>query len=366
MSRSRSLFTAVAVAALVAACGGDGDDGAVVSPQPPPPTYVKISTANQDAAARASIASIMPFVAVPVVGGSASPALAKSAQAGATSALGMHSGLAHLAPRALDFGAKQATAATTGMARPLAQLPPETVPCMVSGTYTVTVDDKDNSKSVTVGDTLSVSFSQCDDGDGPVNGGMALTIATYSLTPNVEDVTGSITFQSLAIASEPFSYSLSGGATFRFTFTQKTDGEELLSSFTVASGGMTVARQAVVAGGLSDSYSYRAGFTVSDRDFMSTAQGVPSSEILTASGDFGLQSLGGDLTLSTVTPFKSVYTDPYGDIFPTEGQLLASGRDGTKLRLTATQTVQVLMEMSDDSDAEWEYSKFVTWDWLFS
>ena len=164
------------------------------------------------------------------------------------------------------------------MARPLAQLPPETVPCMVSGTYTVTVDDKDNSKSVTVGDTLSLSFSQCDDGDGPVNGGMALTIATYSLTPNVEDVAGSITFQSLAIASEPFSYSLSGGAAFRFTFTLKTDGEELLSSFTVASGGMTVARQAVVAGGLSDSYSYRAGFTVSDRDFMSTVQGVPSSE----------------------------------------------------------------------------------------
>ena len=364
MWRFRALFAAVAAAALVTGCGGGGDDGAV-SPPPPSP-YVKISAANQDAVARASIASIMPFVAVPVVGGSASPALAKTAQAGATSALGMHGGLAHLALRALDFGAKQATAAAPGMARPLAQLPPETVPCMVSGTYTVTVADKDNSKSVSIGDTLSLSFSQCDDGDGPVNGGMALTIATYSLTPNVEDVTGSITFQSLAIASEPFSYSLSGGATFRFTFTLKTDGEELLSSFTVASGGMTVARQAVVAGGLSDSYSYRAGFTVSDRDFMSTAQGVPSSEIITASGDFGLQSLGGDLNLSTVTPFKSVFTDPYGDIFPSEGQLLVSGGDGTKLRLTATQTVQVLMEMSDDSDADWESSKFVTWDWLLS
>lgn len=363
MWRFRALVAAVAAAALVAGCGGGGDDGTV---SPPPPPYVKISAANQDAVARTSVASIELFVAVPVVGQSSSPALAKTAQAGATSALGRHGGLTHLAMRALDFGGKQATATAPGMARPLALLPPETEPCMVSGTYTVTVDDKDNSKSVTIGDTVSIAFNQCDDGDGTVNGGMALTIATYTLTPSAEDVTGSITFQSLAIASEPFSYVANGGADFRFTFTLKTDGEELFSSFTVGSGGVTVAKQSVVAGGLSDSYSYRAGFTVSDRDFMSTVPGVPSSEILTASGDFGSQVLGGDLTLSTITPFKSVYTDPFGDIFPSEGQLLVSGGDGTKLRLTATQTVQVLMEVSDDSDAEWEYSKFVTWDWLFS
>jgi hypothetical protein len=353
----------MAAAALVAGCGGDGDDGAVI---PPPPTYVKISAANQDAVARASIASIMPFVAVPVVGGSASPALAKTAQAGATSAVGRHGGLTHLALRAFHVGSRQTTAAPAGMARPLAQLPPETVPCSVSGTMTLILDDKDNSKTLTVGDTVSVSFNQCDDGDGTVNGGMALTIATYSLTPTAEDVTGSITFQSLAIVSEPSSFSVNGGASFKFTYTPKTNGEESFASFTVASGGMTVAKQGVVAGGLSDSYSYRAGFTVSDRDFMSATQGVPSSEIITASGDFGSQSLGGDLTLSTITPFESVYTDPYGDIFPTKGQLLASGLDGTKLRLTATQTVQVLMEMSDDSDAEWEYSKLVSWEWLFS
>ncbi len=71
----------------------------------------------------------------------------------------------------------------------------------------------------------------------------------------------------------------------------------MLTSFTIASGGMTVARQGVVAGGLSDTYSYRAGFTVSDRDFMLDRPGRSSSEMLTASGDFGLQSLGGDLTL---------------------------------------------------------------------
>jgi hypothetical protein len=353
----------VAVAALVAACGGDGDDGAV-NPQPPPPTYVKISAANQDAVARASVSSIGAFLGVPVINESASPALAKTAQAGATSAPGRHGGLTHLALRAFHVASGQATAAPTGMARPLAQLPPEIVPCMVSGTLTLILDDKDNSKTLTVGDTVSISFSQCDDGDGKVNGGMALTIATLSLTTTAEDMTGSVTFQSLDIVNGQFSYLVNGGAAFRFTVTLKPDGEELFASFTVASGGLSVTKRAVIAGGLSDSFSYRAGYTVSERDFSATAQGVPSSEIFTASGDFGSQSLGGDLTLSTITPFKSVYTDPNGDIFPTEGQLLVSGGDGTKLRLTATPTVQVLMETSDDSDDAWEYSKTVTWDWL--
>ncbi len=51
----------------------------------------------------------------------------------------------------------------------------------------MTVDDKDNSKSLRLGDTLSHSFSQCDDGDGTVNGGMAMTIATYSADAELED-----------------------------------------------------------------------------------------------------------------------------------------------------------------------------------
>jgi hypothetical protein len=353
-------------AALVIACGGDGDDGAV---SPPPPTYVKISAANQDAVARTSISSIMPFIAVPAVGQSAGPALAKTAEAGMNPTLGRHGGLTHLALRAFQVGTGQATAVPAGMARPLAQLPPETVPCTVSGTVTAVLDDKDNSKTPTVGDTLSISFNQCDEGDGTVNGSMVLAIASFTQTTTVEDVTdvtGSIAFQSLTITSAPLLYSVNGSATFRFTFTSKTGGEELFTSFTVASDGLTVAKQGVVAGGPSDSFSYRAGYTVSDRDFFSTDPGVPSSEIISASGDFRSQSLGGDLTISTITPFKSVYTDSTGDIFPTEGQLLVNGADGTRLRLTATQTVQVLMETSDDSDAEWEYSKLVTWDWLLS
>ena len=360
MWTSRTAFTAIAVAVLATACGGGGDDATVV----PPPTYVRISAANQDEVARASVASITALVAVPVIGPSAAPALAKATQAGATSTLVGQTGLAHLIRKVLDVGSGQTT--PTGLARPLAQLPPETVPCSVSGSFTLVLDDKDNSKTLSAGDSVLIAFNQCDDGDGTVNGGMGLTIATYSATPTSEALTGSIAFQSLSITSAPFLFVANGSANFNISAAQTATGFDMLTGFTVAGGGLTLAKQAVATGGVLDSLTFRAGYTVSDRDFMSTAQGVPSSETITASGDFGSQSLGGDLTLSTITPFKSVYTDPSGDIFPTEGQLLVSGRDGTKLRLSATQTVQVLMEMSDDSDADWESTKFVTWDWLLS
>lgn len=198
MWTSRSPFAAAAVAALVAACGGGGDDGAV-NPQPPPtPTYVKISAANQDTVARASFTSAMAFVSVPVLPASPSPGLAKAAQAGGASALGGQGGLTQLALRAVKSGSRQ-TVAPAGMARPLAQQQ-LTEPCLVSGTMTVTWDDRDNSKTLTAGDTVSALFNQCDDDTGfTVNGGMAMAIATYSETDTVLDTTGSATFQSLSM-----------------------------------------------------------------------------------------------------------------------------------------------------------------------
>ncbi len=363
MRRSRSIFTAVAVVALVAACGGDGDDGAVNPPPPPTTTYVKISAANQDTVARTSFASIMPLVNVPLVPASPSPSLAKAAKAGGASVLGGHGGLTQLALRAVNFGSKPA--APAGMARPLAQqqFPPE--PCLVSGTMTVTWDDKDNSKTITPGDTVSALFNQCDDGAGlTVNGVMAMAIATYSETDTVLDITGSATFQSLAMVGGWEAYKLDGGAAFRFNVTSTADGIDMLGSFTVASGGLTIVKQGGTAG-FSDTFSYRDGYKVSSHDFSSTVQGGSSWQEITASGDFGSQTLGADLRLSTVTAFRSVFTDPTGDIFPSQGQLLVTGGEGTKLRLTATPTVQVQMDVSYDSDDEWEYSGFRTWDWFF-
>ena len=360
MWTSRTPFTAVAVAVLAVACGGGGDGGGDVGQLSP---YVLISAANQDLVARASLASIMPFTGVPVLAASPSPGLATKAQAVDASTGSGHGGLTQLALRAVKLASTQPTSTPAGMARPLMQYT-DTFACVLTGTTTVTWDDKDNSVTISAGDTLSVSFNQCDDDLGWIfNGGMGMTIATYSSTPAAEDLTGSMTFQSLTMVDQSGSFSLNGSVSFHLNATLTPTGLDMLGSYSVAGSGLTVGR-AGAAAGLSDTFSYRAGYTVSDRDFVSSVMGGESWEVISASGDFGSQSLGGDLTLSTATPFRSVYTDPTGDIFPTEGQLFATGRNDTKIGLTATQTVQVRMDLCDDGDGLWEASKMVDWDWL--
>jgi hypothetical protein len=211
---------------------------------------------------------------------------------------------------------------------------------------------------------MSMSFSKCDDGVGPViDGGLGMTITSYVATPTTEDTTGSMTFQSLTTVDSMGTYSMNGGVAFQLSATTSARGDELFGSYTVASSGLTVGRQSA-SGGLSDTFTYRAGYAASDPDFSSKVAGVPSWEVISASGSFGTQTLGGDLSLATAVPFKSVFTDPTGDIFPTEGQLTSTGRNNTKLGLSATATTLVRMDMCDDGDNTWEASKMVNWEWL--
>ncbi len=327
MRTIRTSFSAIATAILAVACGGGGDGGGDVSPQPP--TSVLISAANQDTVARASLTSIVPFLNVPAAPG--------AAQASAAVPRG---GIAQLALRSIKSGVQQPAPAPAGMAQPLA-IYQETVPCTISGTMAIVVDDKDNNGAISAGDSISMSFDQCNDDIGSVlSGGLGMTISGYSLTPAMEDMSGSMTFQSLTFVDPAGSFSMNGGFAFHISATQTTQGMEMLGSYTVGSAGLTVSKQGD-SGGLSDTFTYRAGYAVSDRDFMSSAQGVSSWEVMSASGTFRSETLGGDLTLTTMTPFRSAYTDATADIFPTEGQLIAVGRDNTKLGLTATTTVQV-------------------------
>lgn len=346
MSTSRTRFTAVAAAMLAVACGGGGDAG------PPAPASVLISAANQDTVARASLASMMPLLTVPVV-----PAAAQA------SAPTPSAGLAHMVLEVTRFGIKPPTQPTAGIARPTA-LYPTVYPCRISGTLTYVWNDADGSATVSPGDSVSMTFSQCNDAPGLVfNGKLGMTIAGYWATTAAEDLTGSITYQALAMVDAAGSFLMDGGVTFHINRTETADGVDMLSSFTVASGGLTVDKRSV-AGGLSDTFAYRAGYAASDHDFSSSVPSVPSWEVITVSGTFRTAALGGELSLSTLVPFKSVFMDPTGDIFPSEGQLLATGQSNTKLGLSATATVQVRMDLCDDGDNTWEASKTVTWDWL--
>lgn len=353
MSTSRTRITAIAVAVLAAGCGGGGDSGGGGGDYvgPPPATYVLITAANQDIVARASLASIVPFLNVPIM-----------STASASAARG---GLAPLAMRALDASSTRSAAPSAGMARTLSQLQ-ATYPCRVSGTWTLAWDDRDNNGAMSAGDSIWTTYSKCDDGYGSVvDGGMNMSIASYMATATTEDFTGAMAFQALTTVDATGTYWMNGGVAFQISAKMDANGDELFGSYTVTTSGLSVGTQSTV-GGLSDTFTYRAGYTASDRDFSSRVAGVASWEVITASGSFGTQTLGGDLVLATPTPFKGVFTDATGDIFPVEGVMTATGLNSTRVGLSATGTVQVRMDLCDDGDGAWEASKMVDWDWLMS
>ncbi|MDZ7653592.1 MAG: hypothetical protein U5L03_14110 [Burkholderiaceae bacterium] len=309
--------------------------------------------ANQDSVVRASIASLLPFVSVPVLNASPSPERVTTAMPhGTTRGAGLNEFVRH----SIAFATKPMPA---DVVRALTRYV-GTETCAVSGTVTVTLDDNDESGSLSAGDSLTVAYVQCSEVAGSsVNGVMGMSLATVSISPTMQDITGAMSFQSLAMLDQGAGLTLNGGVGFRLTDTLLTNGIDSLGTYTV-SGGLT----AVATGGLADTFSYRVGYSVTERDFAPNMPGIATTEANSASGRFGSAALGGDLDLATLQPFKSSYITTEGDVYPTEGQMTATGLDNTRVSLTATKTSQVRMDVCDDGDGEWEATKMVDWDWL--
>jgi hypothetical protein len=351
MWTSRSRYTAIAAAFLAAACGGGGDDGPA---PPPPPSLVKITMTNQDSAARASIASLLPFVNVPVLNASPSPERVATATPHGTT---RGAGLNEFVRRSIGLATQPVPA---DVVRALTRYV-DSDTCAVSGSLTVTWDDNDDSGTLSPGDSLTVAFAQCSEVAGSsVNGVMGMALATVSISPTLQDVSGSMSFQSLAMLDQGSGLTLNGGLGFRLTDTLVTNGIDSLGTYTVGSGGLT----AVATGGLVDTFSYRSGYAVTELDFAPSMAGIAATEAITANGRFGSAALGGDLDLATLQPFRSIYFSTDADVYPTEGQMTATGLDNTRIGLTATKTPQVQMDVCDDGDGVWEATKMVDWDWL--
>lgn len=355
MWKFRSSCAAVLAAILAAACGG-GDDGGSVTPiVPPPPSLVQISMANQDTVARAAIASILPFTSVSAVGVTPSPPRVTAARANGAPDR-ERSLLMQLTWKAIDLGFARNVAVPPNVARPMATHS-VSEPCQVSGTMTLTWDDRDNNSTVTPGDTLTLSFVQCsDEPNTSINGVMSMLFSAVSAAPATTDVTGSMTFQQLVLIDQGASFSMNGGVSFHVSETPATNGVNEYGSYAVASDGLTVANSGSAVG-YSDTFSYRPGYTVTEQDFVPNVAGIAGTSTLTADGNFGSSTLGGDLSLSTAQPFQLIDPDQY----PRAGQLNVTGLSNTKLGLAATSSTQVRMDVCDDGDGVWEGTKMVDW-----
>ena len=156
----KAIYIILACSALAAGCGGGGSfDGDATNAETG--NGLQLSSANAQAAAKASYLSILGNADLAGLGGSLgisanTPGVATKASLGSQS-----SGLLINILQKVPFG-------------------PEVISCLVSGTITLSGDIADP-LTLTAGDTFDLEADACDDGAGEIlDGSMSLTVDEFS------------------------------------------------------------------------------------------------------------------------------------------------------------------------------------------
>jgi hypothetical protein len=346
----------IGLALLAVACGG-GSDAPAPAPAPPSaPVALQISTANQDAVARAAAnivvnAAVTGAVAPLADGERVTAATAKRTGGAAPSLAGTTSATGAL-QRFVEYALARrgGTAVAAGdTVRVLAVLR-QTEACAISGNVTITIDDADNSGSVSAGDSVGFSFNACRSGLGEtIDGGLTLRVATVS-GPNA---TGTLTFTELAAATLEASFAITGSVDLAYT----EAGTLATYRTAVGAGGLTTL---VTAPPFSDAITLRAGFeqvVTSDSAAIAPGSMVRGLNTARVAGSIGATSLGGEVTLSTPATFERYAIDSY----PRSGQLLAVGAGGSRVRVTALSVTTVRVELDANGDGTYEQSRELPW-----
>lgn len=324
----------VLVILALAGCGGGGGGDA-------PPGNIDITAANQDAVTRASM--------VAVQGGLTGSSLG-IAGGGQASPAGVAAGAAMRRLLAATL-----TAGTSGGRKAIAAVsPPQTLDCAVSGTATGTVDDRDNTGTLTVGDVLSLSFNACSDVAGEVlNGSMSATYTQIVQAPLTVGAT-------VAVANLGFSqanYNASIDGAFSLTYSEPS---ATASTIRIVVPNALALRASTPA--YSDTVTLLDGYTVDSRydaDALPPVGNVPGRTTTTASGAVASTVAGGFVRITTLQPMIQYDIDPY----PRSGQLDVVGKNGS-LQAVVLSTSQVQIDLDADGNGVFDGSKVVAWDQL--
>jgi len=320
-----SILVAASALALLSACGGGGGDGGSASKD------VAITSTNQTAVARASI------------NGGAAVALAQGAlgSGGTSGTLAAHT----LARRAIAAVSNQRKAVAAVGAHP-ATASSDTQACGVSGTLSITFDDRDGNGSLTSGDVLTAAFAQChDSATSSIDGTVTITLTS---TPTASTLDASANFQNVAVVDGTVSSSISGVVALH-----EVDGTTLSTEqLVVGSGGLTVS---VSSSAYSDSVSFESGMT-----FGASTMSANSQTSLSLDGSFTAASIGGRVTVSTPVPLMSAFDSDY----PSTGVVKVVGASGSTVLATVIDNTQVQLQLDANGDGTYESSTVVPWSTL--
>lgn len=331
----KSSLGLAAIACLLTACGGGGGGSSNNNPQNPQ-TSVALDGTNYTTASQEAVSSGF-YVAD-------TSTLLTGAQA-------------DISPSSVNFALAQLPRFNAWFANSQSQVlvgavAEQTVACPNGGSMTLKVQDANNNNKADAGDSITITANQCKDGASTVNGSMGFQIKTlngsFNAAPSKAEMTMSL--NNLVVSSA--SGTSSGNGTINMTL-ELPDNAHInttlsMPSFSVSSNFAGAAYSRTLE-----------NFTVT----VAVSEGLLGavSASTTISGTVTSSALAQkSITLSTPTAFKRTLPAAY----PASGQLLISGANGSKARITAQSASQVLLEVDANGDGSFETSTTKAWSQL--
>lgn len=332
---SRPVPAAIALstltAALLSACGGGGGSSGPDPVQPLP--MLAITSANYQTVAAQSVA-----------------AGAYLTNAGAGSVLGVD---AQAAPQplmiarreALRLGARLAQAQggmVTGAVTVLVQ------PCSLGGSMEISLNDANGNQALDAGDAMSLKATGCREADGTLDGQMDFAIKSVSGTFGSDQYSATVSVKLSNLRATNASSSTTGQGEFQMTISA-TGVDATAVSMTIPS----FKTSGSVAG-----TAFQTTLTAFSLNVSTAPVGFIVRQTLNFGGTINSSVLEGrDITVSTTVP---VIQDSNLD-YPSSGQLLSKGANGSQVRVTAQGGSKALIELDANGDNVFETSVQKNW-----
>ena len=340
MKTTPLLLLATAASALLSACGGDSAPPKAVDPVP-----LSITSTNQSAVARATVAAGFSVARTGTVSVADGRARVQSAgRAGLSAGTGALDAAVRAALGSLQFQAARSGIAALG-AHVASVLSAPAEACDGGGTRTATFDDRDNNTVTSAGDVVTVVFARCNSDHVVLDGTMVMTVASVTGTTQLS---GTMQFQRLTVTTGSLVTTVAGTATVTETDTGTETDIGIVS-------GATPLSVAMVSPSYTDTITLGSGFTIA-----TASQDAADGDTISLSGNFNaasLPSLDGVLTVSTLQPVVTTSASAY----PTSGKLRVTASGGGVLLLTVANATQVELQLDADGNGSYEGDSFVAW-----
>jgi hypothetical protein len=331
------LFATVALPLAGCNSGGDGSSGTIA-----PASAVVITKQNSPQVAGAGYQAVSQATSSSTTGSSALTGVVRSNDTGGP-------GLTRFAQQQIAMLASLGY--STGLNSVSAAVISKTVACDTPpaggtpGTLAISVNDADNSATLTTGDTLSATFSNCYSSGQTISGAFSLSALTINGSPGQAatawNASATFSFKNLKIADASGNYTVNGA----FSFSGKTtDGVTITVSVNGTS--LTVEK----ASG--------ATLTLSNFKFTSTNDDNTLAYSEYGSGQVNDSALSGyvNFQIPTTTPFTG--TDGQ---YPGSGSMIVTGANNSNVKVTAVDSTTVQLQVDTDGDGVVDYTITEPW-----